>query len=57
MSESIKIDEWKLEGEGRCDDCVVWGTLYRQPWRGVALCRSCWCIDTKEEDKEDESTG
>ena len=57
MSESLKIDEWKLEGEGRCDDCVEWGTLYRQPWRGVALCRSCWCIDTKEEDKEDESTG
>jgi len=37
-----------------CHDCGRRAeTLYRQPFRGVALCDSCWEIDMEPSDESD----
>lgn len=52
METTLKIGEWKLADVGYCTDCGAHGPTYRQPWRGVVLCESCWLIDTAPNEKE-----
>ncbi len=49
---TLKIGEWKVADVGYCTDCGAHGTTYRQPWRGVVLCESCWLIDTAPNEEE-----
>lgn len=51
---TLKIGEWKVADNAYCADCgAADGSTYRQPWRQVVLCESCWMIDTAASDEEE----
>ena len=54
----VDIEQYRIDIEDQCQchDCGSAPGEYRQPRRGVVLCRECW-IDDTEENYEDGQIG